>query len=224
MTSNAGSCWTTYDCNSSMCANVLGNSNKAPWYLASFVDPSAMFIWNLQYADEWAPSGVTVQISKEFYINTCHPCMNKSVALGLIYLCADDQVDIYLNGTLIASSQYKQCGSSNSISFLISAGKNRILFNAVNVGGAAGLIFAIYCKTGNSSILLMHSDGSFSANTLNSTTIMTRGEQNKIFDLQTNHVKPLKSNHHRTFTALTETCCCVKLFYHSAFIHNHDLN
>ena len=164
----SGASFYTFDCLSTsdaLCAIVQGSSTMAPWNDNSFVDPTAEYVWNTQGASSNAASGVVVTIWKEFYIDSCHPCMMNSVAEGSVYVCADDEAVVYLNNVLVETIQSPGYGSSCtgfSGLFQITPGSNQIFFFAENTGGAAGIIFAIYCQAGTSTMLLMHSDASWS--------------------------------------------------------------
>ena len=167
-----------FDCISpSLSVIVQGGSTMGPWGMNSFVDPTALWVWNTYGAFANAPVGVTVQISKVFYIDLCHPCMTGSVALGSAYVSADNHATIYLNGDLLGRVYNGWSSMGVKLSFNISAGYNTLLFDALNDGGPAGLIFAIFCEAGDSSILLMHSDGSWAVNSTayeNETNIVSR--------------------------------------------------
>ena len=163
----SGASFYTIDCVSTpeaLCAIVQGSSTMAPWNDNSFVDPTAVYVWNTQGAWSGAASGVEVPIWKQFYMDSCHPCMNNSVAKGSVYVCVDDQALVYLNNVLIETIQIPGYGPSCtgfSGPFQITPGKNQFEFFAENTGGPAGIIFAIYCQAGTSSMLLMHSDASW---------------------------------------------------------------
>ena len=137
----------------------------APWNDNSFIDRTALYVWNTQGASSNAPTGADIRFWKLFYIDSCHPCMTGSVATGSVYVCVDDQAVVYLNTVQVLFINSPGYGSScvgYSSSFQIAAGSNQFAFYARNNNGAAGLLFAIYCQAGSSSLLLMHSDASWS--------------------------------------------------------------
>ena len=160
----SGASFTTEDCISpSSCAIIQGSSTMSPWNDNSFVDPTAVWIWNTQGASSNAPTGVEVPISKTFYMDSCHPCMQGSVATGTVYVFVDDEATVYLNNVLVETvPSGRSTAQGVSGSFRMTAGTNFFTFIAENTGGPAGLLFAIYCQTSKSSMLLMHSDASWS--------------------------------------------------------------
>ena len=166
----SGASFYTFDCVSTpeaLCAIVQGSSTMALWNDNSFVDPTAEYLWNTQGASSSAASGVVVTIWKQFYIDSCHPCMMNSVAKGSVtsvYVCADDEATVYLNNVLVDTIEKPGAGSfctGFSGLFQITPGLNQFAFFAENTGGPAGIMFAIYCQAGTSTMLLMHSDASW---------------------------------------------------------------
>ena len=174
----SGASFISFDCISpSISVIVQGGSTISPWGMNSFSDPTALWIWSTYEAYINAPVGVTVRISKAFYIEWCHPCMTGSVALGSAFVSADNHATIYLNGAVLGTVNNGWTSMGVRLSLNISAGYNTLLFDAINDGGPAGLIFAIYCDAGDSSILLMHSDGSWAVGSTvyeNETNIVSR--------------------------------------------------
>jgi hypothetical protein len=144
----SGSGVVSYDCTSS-CASVLDPGGSG---FPSFVDSSALWIWNNPRAAQSAPA-TTVEFVKTFYVVASHPCITGSTIVANMYVCVDDYVTVYLNENVILQSSIG-CSSGT---FSISSVRNTMRILATNYVGPAALRFAIYCQNN----LMLHSDGSW---------------------------------------------------------------
>ncbi len=124
-----------------------------PWKI-SFVDSSAVWIWNDAYAASSAPV-ITVEFVKSFYAPANHPCVTES-SLATIYMNIDNRGTAYVNGNqILESSDWTRTATSN---FMISSGINVLRILATNEEVTpAGLLVSVYCQN----TLMLHSDDSW---------------------------------------------------------------
>ena len=143
-----------FDCTEpSSCAIVQGPG----FATEDFIDPTAFNIWNTIMAYVYAPGGISVSFTKTIYLDESHPCLQRFSRQAKIYLCVKDCVTAYINGEYIT----RTCGCESIAFPSWLAGNNTLSFEAVNYGGPASLLFAVYCWTASTSILLVHSDATW---------------------------------------------------------------
>jgi hypothetical protein len=139
---------------SSTLAIDQGAYNTAPWNSA-FSDTGARWIWNSSGATSSAVPGYDITF-RNSYINTTGSSMS-----GTIYVCCDNELNVYQNGSLIFTPTFSGWnGASTSVT--IYAGINTFDFVGYNQppnNNPAGLIFSLRDSGSN---VIMRSDNVYS--------------------------------------------------------------
>jgi hypothetical protein len=123
----------------------LGAFGMAPWYgAASFVDPSARWIWSRSDAASWVPLGGCIAFSSVFVVQA-------SEKTATLHVIVDNFSVVYLNGKKVGTADggwggpdYPKIANLP----LVPYADNNITIAATNVGGPAGIIAALIATQG----------------------------------------------------------------------------